>query len=158
MNLETDGQDEVLIRDGSVLILVKVIEDYVTHIVVNWEAPHVQKRDQLVFLDESIAVLVERLEGLAHSLPLGSDFVDKLLHDVALSLEIDCSCSRIHTLTTLLFLYMLLKCWVFPRVVAEDKRGQIMNLVALPQTKVSIVQLSRTILARADIFHDFDQV
>ena len=33
-----------------------------------------------------------------------------------------------------------------------------MNLVALPETEVSIVQLACTILARADIFHDFDQV
>ena len=114
MNLETDGQDKVLIRDGSVLIFVKVVEDYVTHILVNWEAPHVQKRDQLIFLDESIAVLVEGFEGLAHSLPLGSDFADKLLHDVALSLEVHCSCSRVHALTTLLLLYMLLKYWVFP--------------------------------------------
>ena len=42
--------------------------------------------------------------------------------------------------------------------MTEYECGQVVNLVPHPQTEVCVVQLARTVFARADIFHNFCQV
>lgn len=42
--------------------------------------------------------------------------------------------------------------------MTEYECGQVVNLVSHPQTEVCVVQLARTVFARADIFHNFCQV
>ena len=65
MDLVTYTRDEVLVRDLTITIFVEEFEDDILLLGLQWEAPMLQEKDELVFVDVRIVVLIKVFEGLA---------------------------------------------------------------------------------------------
>ena len=91
-------------------------------------------------MNEAIISIVKVFEGFADGAPLSLDLVDEFFYWVAVVGEVRSSSSHISTLLRFLIDHVLMKIDVAAGVVAEDKTSKVMNLIAHPQAKVSIVE------------------
>ena len=65
MDLVTYTCDEVLVGNLTITIFVEEFEDDILLLGLQWEAPMLQEKDELVFVDVRIVVLIKVFEGLA---------------------------------------------------------------------------------------------
>ena len=65
MDLISDTRDEVLVGNLTITIFVEEFEDDILLLGLQWEAPMLQEKDELVFVDVRIVVLIEVFESLA---------------------------------------------------------------------------------------------
>ena len=65
VDLISDTCDEVLVRDLTITIFVEEFEDDILLLGLQWEAPMLQEKDELVFVDIRIVVLIKVFESLA---------------------------------------------------------------------------------------------
>ena len=65
MDLVTYTRDEVLVGNLTITIFVEEFEDDILLLGLQWEAPMLQEKDELVLVDIRIVVLIKVFEGLA---------------------------------------------------------------------------------------------
>ena len=82
MDLHADAFYEVLVRDLPVAILVKEVEDCVALRLRQRETPVLNEKDQLIFINVRVVVLIKVFECLSDGAPLLPYFFDELAeHD-----------------------------------------------------------------------------